>query len=292
MRHLIHVGWPKAGSTSLQRWFAANPHIEYAEGGLGGFGDVYDLVRRCASPPSGAVLRVTSSEGLAIPHSSFGLPVFDHFAPQPLPIAQARRRACATLRDMFGEALILIVTRGFRSMLLSNYSQYVREGGALSARQLFGELERAVEAGGNPFDLDAGIAAFADAFGRGNLILLPFELLRDAPESFQQALEERAGLPRWDGPLPRFNEALSPAELLWYPLLARIAARSPLPGGLSRRALRPLRRRRVAGLFQLLSRKAAQEPVIPPPLLDALRGCASTLRSEPLYAPYAADYLL
>lgn len=283
----------KAGSTSLQRWFAGNPHVDYCEGGLGGFADVYDLIRRSASPGPEAVLRVTSSEGLAAPQASFGLVDADQLAPQPLAPADARSRLCSTLKDLFGDAAILIVTRGFRGLLLSNYSQFVRQGGALSAGEVFLQVEKAIDAGSNPFNIDATFAAFARAFGRGNVILLPYELLRDAPEAFLRTLEERTGLPRWSGSLQRVNEALSPAELLWYPRLARAAARWPLPGAVTARTLRLLRRPRVAERLQRLRPgMPPSDEAVPASLLAKLGGCASVLRAEPLYAPYATDYFL
>ena len=43
--HLIHIGYPKAGSTLLRQWFEAHPQILYASGGLAGFDSVIDLMR-------------------------------------------------------------------------------------------------------------------------------------------------------------------------------------------------------------------------------------------------------
>jgi hypothetical protein len=36
-RHLIHIGYAKAGSKFLQRWFEAHPDLAYRTAGLGGF---------------------------------------------------------------------------------------------------------------------------------------------------------------------------------------------------------------------------------------------------------------
>lgn len=294
MRHLIHVGFAKAGSSSLQRWFAANPHIEYAEGGLGGFRHIDELAQRCAAPPSGAVLRVTSSEGLATPYHATAWADLNHQAPPPPPaFPEGRPRVAATLRDLFGSCQILIVTRGFRGALLSNYSEFVRQGGALSPGEMFRALEQAIDAGSNLFDVDATAAAFAGAFGRENVILLPYEQLRDAPDAFLRALEEQTGLPRWEGSLAHVNAGLSPAELAWYPRLVRAADRSPLPAAINRAALRLVRRPFVARQLQPFSKAGpSAEESIPPSLIEKLRGCASILRFEPRYAPYAADYLL
>lgn len=294
MKHLIHVGFAKAGSTSLQRWFAANPHVEYAEGGLGGFSHVYDLARRCAAPPSGAVLRVTSHEGLATPYGRGAQPDAAHSGePPPLPLPEARMRAAATLKDLFGSCQILIVTRGFRGMLLSAYGQFVRAGAAIAPAEAFRQIEDAIDAGSNPFDVDGTTMAFAAAFGRENIILLPFEMLRDSPDRFARALEERTGLPHWEGRLPHANRALSAAELVWYPRLARAAGRSPLPASFNRAALRLVRRPFAVRQLQRFSKaRPPTEETIPAALIAKLRGCASILRAEPHHRPYAADYFL
>jgi hypothetical protein len=35
-RHLVHVGYPKAGSTTLQAWFESRPELVFADDGIGG----------------------------------------------------------------------------------------------------------------------------------------------------------------------------------------------------------------------------------------------------------------
>jgi hypothetical protein len=68
-KHLIHIGYPKAGSTFLQAWFEQHPELCYAPGGLGGFYNIYEICR-----PSGRACKyfVTSFEGIATPHESAG----------------------------------------------------------------------------------------------------------------------------------------------------------------------------------------------------------------------------
>jgi|GEM_PF-5080405 len=44
--HLIHIGFPKSGSTFLQEWFRQHPQLFYAPGGLGGFYNVYEIPGR------------------------------------------------------------------------------------------------------------------------------------------------------------------------------------------------------------------------------------------------------
>jgi len=72
-RHLIHVGYPKTGSTFLQNLFGQHPELNYAPGGLGGVHDVYDLCRRaCKTVNQGHKYVVTSCEGLIEPSIGVG----------------------------------------------------------------------------------------------------------------------------------------------------------------------------------------------------------------------------
>src|SRR5688500_13238402 len=119
--HLIHIGYPKAGSTFLQNWFRANPQIGYASGGLGGFRSVGHIVKDGATGPRRVRYRATSEEGLSMPRPH-------PEQPPSLPLGIAQAEVCAMLADLFPDAKILIVTRGFRSMIWSLYAEFVRRG--------------------------------------------------------------------------------------------------------------------------------------------------------------------
>src|SRR3954467_7065515 len=66
-RHLIHIGFPKAGSTFLQHWFAAHPQIAYAKGGNAGIEGAFAIVDAALSPAAPQRWRVTSAEALTAP---------------------------------------------------------------------------------------------------------------------------------------------------------------------------------------------------------------------------------
>jgi hypothetical protein len=79
--HLIHVGFPKTGSTYLQHWFANHPQIEFRTGQLAGCDSVHDLVEQISSPrPRG--VRVTSCQ-------NFSMPSFEHDEWSGIPAAQS-----------------------------------------------------------------------------------------------------------------------------------------------------------------------------------------------------------
>jgi hypothetical protein len=130
-QHLIHVGYPKTGSTFLQAWFERHPELRYAPGGLGGFNNVYEVAR-----PSGLTYKyyVTSFEGLSTPHASAGDVRLDFGGASPAryePVKENQAAVCHVLKSLYPQSRVLIMTRGFRGMILSAYSQSVRMGARL-----------------------------------------------------------------------------------------------------------------------------------------------------------------
>ena len=285
--HLIHVGFPKTGSNFLRRWFLEHPQLAYANGAIAGYRDVYGLVREAAAPRAEVRYRVTSSEALTAPHRDTGSDVYRH--DDPVDPAVGQENACAALRAIFPNAHVLIVTRGFRSMIYSSYSQYIRLGAdvpieALSDHPMIGA----------PWDYDRVIAMYEEAFGAERVIVMPWEMLRDDVDGFFRFLEGRLGLTHFPPSPGRLNPSLSPVELYWYPRLTRMVQRLPIGSRMKRVYLRGALANRFHGLIALLQRVRPGKPVtaeaIPERLIDAYRRKARTLRDNPLYARYASDY--
>lgn len=293
--HLIHIGYAKAGSKFLQRWFEAHPDLAYRTGGLGGYRSVHDLSAEAASPADRPRWRVTSCEDLAAPQADAGSLVVDYERAMQRRWVDGQTAARDALVRMFPGARILIVTRGFRLMILSSYSQYVRSGG----REDFATLLR--HGGDNhPWDYDRLIGDYRAAFGRDHVIVLPYELLRDDPGAFTRAIETRLGVSHFAPAPEAVNLSLSPIELLWYPRLSRLIERVPVGARLKRRLrssyFDAVDGQRIAWLPRLLQRLRPGSPVtsdlVGDEALATMRGLAETLRDEPLYRAYAADYLL
>lgn len=290
--HLIHIGLPKTGSTWLQRWFAKHPQMAFRDGGIAGFGGVAEIARDAASPSSARV-RVTSSELLGVAYSRSGLG--PDYALDGTVDHDGQARTCALLASLFPTAYVLLVTRGFRAMLLSAYSEHVRQGGP---SDFWEQLPQVNDAQRNVWNYDALVALYRRAFG-DRLIVLPYELLRDRPDRFLSEIERRLGVDPFPPLEERPNAALSPAELRWYPRLSRLVRRLPVGDRLRRRIfalyVSRIGGRRLGQLVALLQRLRPAPPVRPGPeweeaLARQVRGMANALCEEPLYAPYAADY--
>jgi hypothetical protein len=293
--HLIHIGYPKAGSTFLQSWFASHPEIEYLGGGIAGYGTVWEIETQTFAPEERCRWRVTSYEGLATPRAARAPGAGAHAAHMADP--EAQRRVCARLGALFPTAHVLVVTRGFRTVITSAYSEYVRAAGTDYAAWLArGAADRTIR---HEWNYDYLLGLYRQEFGR-RLHVLPYELLREDPSAFVGVLREWLGLTS-AGPLPgQMNPSLGPVQLAWYPRLSRLALGLPLPRRAQRRVADAWTVRtsedRLARLAQLLQAVLPREPVDPDtlaaPILDLFRGCADSLQDAPLYARYRSEYLL
>ncbi|MEO8619702.1 MAG: hypothetical protein ABI625_01480 [bacterium] len=301
-RHLIHIGYPKAGSSFLQLWFQQHPDLRYVPGGVAGFHSVYEMCRRSGESYS---YHVTSSESLSTPSDSAGM-VGAHGPGErdipDVPIRERQAQVCALLRDLNPGSRVLIVTRGFRGMILSSYSQFVRSGGRLGLEAMCSNLSATVGRDeGHYFDYDYLIGLYIDAFGDENVIVLPYELLRDDQDAFLRTLEEQLGVRHAPVESGRVNESLSPEDLYWYPRISRAAATvsSALPPRLGNALYRRYTERtfnaRLGLIVRVLSRATPGREVtrgdVPASALESCEGRATRLRSNPLYASYAAEYL-
>jgi hypothetical protein len=287
-RHLLHIGYPKTGSTFLQHWFAAHPQIAYVHGGIAGFGSVYAMIAEAAAGDPGHLWRVTSHEAFSAPFPDAGRRIIDLARPGEGTPADRQARACALLAEMFPDAHVLIVTRGYRAMILSSYSQYVRVGGA-------DDLETQVWQGGeNPWTYDETIAMYRARFG-DRVIVLPYELLARDPAAFRGELERRLGVAPFDFQDIVVNRSLSPVELRWYPRLARLVQRLPFRRATSRLYRAAVFDNRLAPLVALLDQLWPAKPVdgaiITDELLEEARGLSDGLAADPVYLPFARDYL-
>jgi hypothetical protein len=309
-RHLIHIGYPKSGSTFLQEWFLQNPQLHYAPGGLGGFHNVYQISQNAAAQDGKDFQYfVTSDESLCIPQISTGtVPINDlsksNFA---FSNTHAQNKNCETLKALYPNAIILFVTRGFESLIKSGYSQLVRTGFQYNIeqyKQAFNFEDKQISAN---IDYSSIIDSYERAFGQENLIVLPYEMLRDNQNAFLNVLEEKLGLVHFECHLGRINESLSAEELYWYPKISASVAR--FSQSLGKNAHKKIFRWYVnktikndfKNLIRLLNKiQKGNQHIESSDFSEALNFIrknnkdrfAAKLKNEALYTPYLKEYLL
>lgn len=297
--HLIHIGFAKTGTTFLQQWFAAHPQLSFVVGGIAGFRNVYEISRAGLEPRAGVRFRVTSDESLTAPYREYGAAMIDYERDADVSMQTLQARACDTLAALFPAATILVVTRGFRSMIVSSYSEYVRSGGDVALDDLIDAAlgrREGLDAllSREPWHYDSVIGMYRAAFGEGKVIALPYELLRDDAGAFTRDLEARLGLHHHAASRERVRPALSAEEMSWYPRITK-SMRRVLPQSLFAKYVNAVMKNRLRVPIRALQRirpaKGVTADVVPQALLNALRGRAQSLLADPVYAPYIADYL-
>lgn len=287
-RHLIHIGFPKTGSSFLQEWFKRHPQLRYLHGRVAGIDNVFAFLSEsfeASQPP----WRVTSAEAFAVPNpNGGGLPEMG-FNWTGEDLAAAQRRTCAMLAGLFPNAYILVVTRGFLGQAISSYSQFVRVGGCHS----YEELMQRPNLGAYEWNYDELIALYRAAFG-DRVIVMPYELLAEDQDAFLREIERRLDIDHHTFSNERVNPGLSEAQLRWYPRISRQVQRLSGGGWLWRLYAGLLFRNRLARLIRLADRLWPSPPLngasIDDEILRPLGSLASKLVDEPLYAPYRADY--
>lgn len=216
--HLIHIGYPKAASTFLQKWFQKHPQLYFKHGKIAGFQDAFDICYSSSTNLSSLPKHfVTSTESFSYPtpdagklmmYESTDLKYYDSYN-----FKKAQKNTCLTLKELFPRAKILIVTRGFRDVLMSSYSQFIRGGG----KTFFSEFCKSAEQNVDFFyNYNYLIGLYLQNFGKENVIVLPFEMLKENQDLFLTHLEEILEIDHLDFKVNAINKSLSANELYWH----------------------------------------------------------------------------
>ena len=296
--HVFHVGYPKAASTYLQRWFEAHPAVRYRPFGIAGhhgtWGFLADVPLQAEPPPCA----VTSDERFVFPvtHDAIGLNADGRVWASGAWVAEQQARVCAGLHALRPESRVLIVTRGFAGIIRSTYTQYLRLGG----RERFGDFLALTE----PFwphylDYSRVVGLYEAAFGRENVTALPYELLEDDAPAFRTAVAEVLGVEAgaYDPGRPNASFDARRAEGVRRTSVAVAAVAGLLPSRARRRAFGAYQlgwayRERGVALARLVGRRGAEDGAEAQltQQAEALSGCAAGLEHRPFYPAYWAAY--
>ena len=295
---LIHIGYGKSGSTFLQRWFGNNPYLCYFSG-QGSRSDIFDRFTLHYKIPDCLVLsneRLTVSLPIKYPGVIYKID-FD--------MKKFQKTVAEILSNVFQTARIFIVTRGYKSILKSTYSQYIRMGGTCSFKKYLLQNKKLLL---EFFDYNHEIRIFEDFFGRENMLILPFEVLKENEDKFLSKIERFLDIPKFRVKLGRLNPSFDEMELYWYPQIARlipwvfcpwITGReypSEIPlryfFKIYRSLIRLSHSKFLTRLMSLIKRGKIIDEEWYLKYIEEYRGKADLLNSIPEYTPYRKEYLI
>lgn len=290
MNVLIHIGYPKAASTLLQHYFSAHPSVFYTGAMLDKYKRTGEVDIHAPVLSNEQTHLVISEEQLSVWRGNLdivGIKFKDY------DIAAQQKKTALQLHSAFPAAKILIVTRGFVSALHAMYSQYVSIGGIL----IFPEFEKHFgKIMAQFYDYTYLIKLYRSVFGEENVVVLPFEMLKENPSKFIALLNSAANLPAIEFDIAVKNASLEKEEAESYRKLSLFIYRAIqwLPYSVQQKIyglyVYLLYSRKLHSLTGIFSSKVEAREVNAQ-TLSLFRGKADILRSESLFAPYSKEYL-
>lgn len=188
---LIHIGFPKTGSTLLQSFFDEHPAMHHNRNRFKNYVDTGKITEEVIEElEKGETVDVLSEELLSIWSGDITNVKF-HTYNMDYDIDVHQRKTAEDLYRLFPNAKVLIVTRGFQSLFASLYSQYLLTGGTKNSEKFRKESESQIL---KLYNYNRVIELYEKVFSKEQLIVLPFEALSADSESFLVQLENELGV--------------------------------------------------------------------------------------------------
>lgn len=298
IKNFIHIGFSKTGSSFLKYWFDAHPELHYSnKEALGGFKDtssIYDYTK--TNDIENLKYFVTSDTRmhcwriLDVDSADNWFDIKDTYNHQ--------EKVSKITRSLFGEAKILIITRGFEGVLQSFYSSYIKRGGTNNLEGMLNKYQKDYIL--PAYNYDFIINLYMKNFGKENVLVLPYEILKDNLESFLNEIEFFLGLTHNNFTPAPVNVSFEPNEMYWYRKMSSFLKTliNPLSEKHSTKIYRKYvhllsenKLHFVVALLNMFSSK--KEPLkIPDTYLKEYKGKASVLKENPFYKKYYKYYFI
>lgn len=294
---LIHIGFPKSGSTYLQKWFEEHPDLYFQPKHFAqGFYNALELARYAKDTEEIKGNYVLSCEDLTLFNNvrdPLGLrKVF------PFDYLKFQNNICTILHQLHPTAKILIVTRGYTTIFSSIYAHYVAMAGTLTFRELMHEAREMFSV---LLDYNEVIDLYRKRFGVQNVIVLPYELLKDDPSRFLSFIEkEMAVTQKFEFPAETINASPDKKTLTAYHFVSfsilKLIKIFPHSWQLTiyNNYTQRVYSGKVNSFMNWLSKFFSTEISMKEntDILSIMKGKAEIVRNEELFQPYLKQYLI
>ena len=293
-KFLIHVGYPKSGSCFLGEWFRLHPAFVSNGFKLAGLESTSDLCKLAVSMGDEVKYFVIKDMIFSCPIVNEVVGVAD--------INEYQEKVCKILFDLFPNSKILIVTRGFQSAITSTYFQYVKEGGVYSLNEL---TEKYKNSNWIPYNYSFLINLYNQYFGKENVIVVPFELLKESPKKFLNYIENKLEVTDYDFEIGEINASVTP-EMLYAQRKLNIAVHkfSNITGKFGKYILKlylkNLNAKKTSSknnfflvkLMSIFLNKKTENTSIPPGFLLKTNEFGTALKEYAIFEKYDEKYLI
>ncbi|HZR91584.1 MAG TPA: sulfotransferase [Gaiellaceae bacterium] len=199
---LLHVGYHKTGSRWLRSLFFGNAATGFGwVGKAGADHPVRQLVgaRPLEFDPDESRARFEPLLRRIVEAGLSPVVSFERFSGNPFSGGYDSKEIADRLAQVFPDARVLAVVREQRSMIVSTYKQYVREGGALPVRMFMrppsSRSMRVPWFDFRHFEYHRLLEYYRRLFGEESVLALPYEQFAADPRSFVQRIAAFAGRP-------------------------------------------------------------------------------------------------
>ncbi len=199
---LLHIGYHKTGSRWLRFLFFSDPQTGF--GWLDKTAPDHPVRRLVGARPfefDAEAFRAEFDPLLGQIEDAGLFPVlsFERFSGNPFSGGYDSKEIADRLAAVFPEARVLVVVREQRSMIVSSYKQYVREGGALTVRKfMLPPTSRSMRVPWfdlRHFEYHHLLAYYRKLFGPDGVLALTYEQFVADPSAFVQEIARFAGRP-------------------------------------------------------------------------------------------------
>ncbi len=155
-------------------------------------------------------------------------------------------------RKLFGEVKVILVLRHPVDYVGSMYQQYVQQGGALTLRLLLQDVNLPGREITHKLNYQELIRMQQDVFGADNVLVLPFELMRDDRLEFLRRIWDHIGVQEPDGldVFQQVRESLTLPSLCLTRLLNALGVSKQASRGRVRRYVEPAMRKLTKRKFR------------------------------------------